>query len=95
MIRTRSLALILFALSFCYGCTETVVTQEPLPKGTMVGSATLYQIAKPVLDHSGIKVTLEETGVSTLTDKYGEFRFEDLPTRTYTIRYEKDGFIRL
>jgi hypothetical protein len=68
------------------------MTGEQLPHGTMVGTAGLYKAMIPQLDASGIKVTLEESGRTTTTDKYGEFRFDDVPTSTYTIRYEKEGY---
>lgn len=92
MIRKSSLCLILFLLILSSGCTETITNTEQLPTGTMVGNVMLYKPTEPVLDHSGIKVALEEIGLSTLTDKFGEFRFDDVPTRTYTIRYDKEDY---
>ena len=91
-LKVFSILPVLFAVSVFTGCSDTITTQEPLPRGTMVGTATLYRVAKPVTDHSGIKVTLEESGMSTLTDQYGEFRFDDVATSTYTLRYEKEGY---
>ncbi|HET6513140.1 MAG TPA: carboxypeptidase-like regulatory domain-containing protein [Candidatus Kapabacteria bacterium] len=87
LIRLASLAFIVLIA----GCTTETIT-EPLPTGTMVGRAFLHKLKEPVYDHSGIRVTIEGTAFSTMTDKNGDWRIDDLPTRTYTVVYEHEGF---
>ena len=74
------------------GCTETITQSEPLPTGTLVGRALLYDGKMVPSDNSGIMVSLEGTGFRTVTDANGEWRFDHVPTRTYNIVYEKEGY---
>jgi hypothetical protein len=97
MIGKRFIGRCIFAfaslsLFFMLGCSESVSSGDQLPTGTLVGNVVLYKAMIPQTNNAGVTVTLEEIGRSTTTDEFGEFRFDDLPTRTYTIRYEKDGF---
>jgi len=60
---------------------------------TMPGSGTLVGV---ILDDSGrplangITLALPATGQSTVSDAFGFFRFNDIPTGTYVIRYSLD-----
>jgi hypothetical protein len=82
----------LLAILMTSGCSDPASPGSQLPTGTLVGNVTLYRIKGQITDHSGIKVTLEENGMTTVTDKFGEFRFDDVPTSTYTVIYEKEGY---
>ena len=73
------------------GCSTETIT-EPLPTGTMVGKAHKYKLMEQTFDHSGIRVTIEGTSFSAVTDRNGDWRIDNLPTRTYTIVYEHEGY---
>jgi hypothetical protein len=83
----------LLSVVLIIGCGDSInSTGEPVPRGTMVGNVALYKAMIPQTDMSGITVTLEETGQTATTDKFGEWRIDNVPTRTYTIKYEMDGY---
>jgi hypothetical protein len=81
-----------FSVVFIFGCSDTVSTGDQIPSGTLVGNVLLYKAMIPQTDNGGITVTLEEIGKTTTTDRFGEFRFDGVPSRTYTVRYEKEGY---
>jgi hypothetical protein len=45
------------------------------------------------VDHSGIEVALEGTGLTVLTDADGAYAFNDIPSGTYTITFQADYFL--
>ncbi len=44
-------------------------------------------------DHSGVKVKVEGTGATVTTSSSGDFIIEDIPPGTYTLTFEKDGYL--
>ncbi len=44
-------------------------------------------------DHSGVRVKVEETGASAVTSSSGEFVIEDVPPGTYTLTFEREGYL--
>lgn len=51
-----------------------------------------YALLKGQTDHTGILIDIEGTGFSTVTDKYGYYKIEDVPTSTVTINYSLPGY---
>lgn len=44
-------------------------------------------------DHSGVRVKVEGTGATVTTSTTGEFIIEDVPPGTYTLTFEKEGYL--
>ncbi len=44
-------------------------------------------------DGSGVTVTVLESGATTTTDARGLFRFSGLPAGTYTLEFQKEGYV--
>ena len=89
--------LILLSISvFLTSCTKT--EYEPGLKGNMVGYVVTFdEYSKPFADHSQVLVTAIGEGIvyTTATDRNGRFEFERLPTGTYELQFEKNGFSTL
>lgn len=51
----------------------------------------LDQLGFEIQDKSGVKVTLDESHITT-TDATGKFELKDVPVGTYVILFEKEGF---
>jgi hypothetical protein len=70
--------------------------EELIPnlEGSLVGYVyTFDEFANLLDDHSNVKVTaLGLNHFSTRTDKKGRFEFKNLPTGTYELHFEKEGF---
>lgn len=91
-MKTQAILSFLFLLSL-YSCKKDEV-YTPHLKGSIIGSAFLYDEFGVMLnDNSGIKVTAEGYGRYTgSTDYYGRFELKDIPTGTYIVSAEKEGF---
>jgi hypothetical protein len=48
---------------------------------------TVYELDGQTLDRSGVSVTVLETGAMYLTDRNGDFRFDDLAPGVYTLDF--------
>lgn len=83
-------AVILFISVSCK--KEDVYT--PNLKGSIIGTAFLFdEFGKLLNDHSGIRILI--TGYKNFhgkTDFYGRFEIKDVPTGTYTVTFEKEGY---
>jgi hypothetical protein len=66
----------------------------PNLKGSIIGSAFLYdEFGNPLNDNSGISISI--TGYRNyygMTDFYGRFEIKDVPTGTYIVTLEKEGY---
>ncbi len=63
------------------------------PKGDMIGFVELLDgSGNEIVDKSGVKVSLENTSYSAITDKNGRYEFRDIQAGTYFITYTKEGF---
>ena len=91
--------LLLLFLSFLVLLTSCVKTEyEPGLKGNIVGYVVTFdEYSKPLTDHSRVLVMAigEDNVYTTSTNKNGRFEFEDLPTGTYELNFEKKDFSTL
>ncbi len=80
-------------LPFLSACKKEDV-YTPNLKGSIVGSAFLFdEFGNLLMDNGGIKISaVGNSTYETTTDYYGRFEFKDIPTGTYTIIAEKNGF---
>ncbi len=62
----------------------------PEARGTIKGTVSDADNAAVYL--GGVKVTLEETEASVVTDEFGEFRFKNLKPGVYTLTLKKSKF---
>jgi hypothetical protein len=73
------------------GCSSPSTVE--LPVGDLYGSAQLYLNENDIAsDHSGVRVTVEGSSISSITNARGEWMLPALPSRTYNIKLEKDSF---
>jgi hypothetical protein len=89
--RYRSLHVLLFVI-LIVGCGDDGSTTGSLPTGALYGDVILTSYRNGYTDHSGVKVTLKGTTHTAMTDATGRWEMSNLPTRTYTLVYEKPGF---
>ena len=84
------LVIILLSLVACK--KEEVYT--PNLKGNITGTAFVFdEFGNFIIDNGGIKITaVGYKSYSALTDYYGRFEIKNVPTGTYTIIAEKQGF---
>ena len=75
-----------------FSCTQEVLL--PDLKGSLVGYVyTFDEFANLLDDHSKVHVTaLGLENFSAITDKNGRFEFKSLPSGTYELNFEKEGF---
>jgi hypothetical protein len=72
-------------------CKETVVSSG-IP-GDIIGSVQVYDTNYvPMTDNGGVKVSLEGTAYSTLSDASGKWHLTNIPAGTYTLVFSKDGY---
>jgi hypothetical protein len=72
---------------------DTVHAPNNERKGILHGKSGLYDYTTGlVVNTSGIKVTMEGTAYSAITDSAGNWSMHDLPTGSYNIIFEKDGY---
>lgn len=87
-----SFFLLLSMLAGCDSDTTSTGTDNRL-KGTMRGRAVLLSLGyQEAPSSSGIKITLEGTSFSTVTNDSGEWELKDVPAGIYTLVYEKEGY---
>lgn len=90
------LLLFLTFLVLLTSCTKT--EYEPRLKGNMVGYVVTFdEYSKPLTNHNRVLAMAigKDVVLTASTDKNGRFEFEDLPTGTYELRFEKKGFSSL
>ncbi len=91
----RLLTILLLLLLLCYSCSkEESGDYEPYIKGSIVGYAMLFdEYLYMMEDHSGIAVYTEPgRQYSGTTDITGKYEIKGVPTGTYNLSFEKDGF---
>jgi hypothetical protein len=71
---------------------DGIITVECLT--TLNGYAYLEgRVPPPSGDHSGITVTLEGAGLTTMTSASGAYLFESVPAGTYTVTFSHNQFL--
>ncbi|MDE6711245.1 MAG: carboxypeptidase-like regulatory domain-containing protein [Alistipes sp.] len=80
-MKLKTLLLFLFAAA----CCSAAYAQDGGIRGTVVSRGTREAL-------SNVKVVLESTGLSAVTDKDGHFLFENLPQGDYRVAFEAPDF---
>jgi len=70
-------------------CTSCV-KEEPNIWGSITGIVKDQQTNQPL---EGVKVTITTTGASQITGSDGQYSFENLDAKEYTVSYEKSGYL--
>jgi hypothetical protein len=88
----RSLQTISILLLFVIGCESDSATNMGL-KGSIRGRTLLYHpYGGYETDYSGIKVSLEGTNYTAISNQSGDWEIQDVPAGIYTILFEKQGY---
>ena len=77
------------------GCKDSTTSINGTP-GDIIGTIfgvedTLYH---SIPDRSGVKVSLDGTPYSTLTDSFGRWQLTTIPAGTYTIIFSKENYVQ-
>jgi hypothetical protein len=88
---------IIFCISFFFyiACKSTITNVVPvLLYGNMTGTVQLYDSLyfERMQNNVGVKVSLEGTNFSSITDSNGMWIINNVPSGTYTIVYQKKNF---
>jgi len=89
----RLIAFFAFAFSagiFLVSCKDTS-TNAGIP-GSMVGYVVPYDSTNTNIDNSGVKVSVDGTNYSTLSDNKGRWKLDNVVPGTYNISFTKDGY---
>jgi hypothetical protein len=93
---TRSLFTIFFIVSLIsVGCSEDPMSLNSLPVGTIQGAVFLAGPDTAYAERSSVRVQLVGTNFSTTTDALGRWSIDNVPTRTYDIKFSREGFEEL
>ena len=76
----------MIAALVCASC----VKEEPNIWGGITGIVKDQQTNQPL---EGVKVTITTTGASQITGSDGQYSFENLDAKEYTVSYEKSGYL--
>jgi len=91
----KSIVKLILFLAICFSCSKEEPNEyEPYLKGSIVGFAMLTdQYGSLLEDHSGITVYTEPgRKYSGKTNSKGRFEIKGVPTGTYNLSFEKEGF---
>lgn len=91
----KSIIGLLLLVFLCFSCSkEEDHEYEPYIKGSIIGYAMLTdQYGSLLDDHSGITVYTEPgRKYAGKTDITGRYEIKDVPTGTYNLSFEKEGF---
>ncbi|HET9135863.1 MAG TPA: carboxypeptidase-like regulatory domain-containing protein [Candidatus Kapabacteria bacterium] len=85
--------LILLFVGGCKDSSTTVVNSGSDVTGTLKGLIVLYDSSgQLVSDKSGVRIELVGTNFSAVTDTGGLWMIENLPSRTYDLKFSKPGY---
>lgn len=78
-------------LSACGGENVVDVINE-LPRGTIQGTVALTSNDTSRYALDGVKVSLDGTSLTAISDVSGKWKIDNVPSRTYNITFEKENF---
>ena len=87
--------LYILLLSMCslFGCKSNSSTPSTEPTGNLSGDVILYdQNCNTLTDNSGVKVDIEGTAFSAVTNSKGSWTISGLPAGSYSIAFSKSGY---
>ncbi len=91
----------IFLSVFCISamCLMASCTKDPhwppshATKGDITGKVTIYDsLGRALSDHSGVRVTLDSSNLSTITDASGAYTFKKVKAGRYSFTYAKPGY---
>jgi hypothetical protein len=87
-------SLLLFVVLSNLSCSEKVITTPFSQRmGTIHGIIALYDTLEiPIHDNSGVKVSIEGTDFSSVTDTSGNWKLDSIPIGTYALVFQKENF---
>jgi hypothetical protein len=88
----KHVVVLVVALLFLGSCKQNPVEVGELPVGSIYGYVHVWDVDSVSPDQSGVLVKLEGTNISALTNAKGEWKLEDVPSRTYTVTFSKPGY---
>jgi hypothetical protein len=60
--------------------------------GDIIGKVIVYDtMGNPLSDYSGVQVIIDSTGIDTVTDASGNFRFNQVKAGLYNFSFKKEG----
>jgi len=81
----------LLVFIFCCGCKNSSSPTSVL-NGNMIGKVVAYDTAGLNPDNSGVKISIDGTSYSTLSDSKGRWELDNIPPGTYNISFTKEGY---
>lgn len=79
-----------------FGCTRNTLESDNATlqlTGTLRGSVELHNLNDSLSKHlEGVRIEIEGTNFSALTDTLGNWEIQNLPTRTYSISFSKISY---
>ena len=88
----KYMALLMSAFWLAQGCSDEIIPSLP---GDMIGYVlTFDEFGNLQASHEDVTVTIfgSDGGYSATTDEWGRFQASGLPTGTYEIHFEKEGY---
>src|ERR1051325_6030649 len=80
---------ILLSLLFLVGCGNSI---NPQLTGTMVGYVVAIDSTGSSHDNSGVKISIDGTSYSTLSDSKGRWQLDNVIPGTYNISFTKENY---
>ncbi|MEI6749423.1 MAG: carboxypeptidase-like regulatory domain-containing protein [Bacteroidota bacterium] len=91
-MKTKLIFILISSLVLFVSCKKTA-TDEPIEKTTeQSGNVILCNDDKDLDNHAGVKVSIEGSDLSTITDSSGNWTLKGVKASKQTIVFEKDGF---
>lgn len=102
---TSKIILSLFSLIAVYSLFSCTKEGDPGPQGPpgdtgvfaplmgdIMGKVVVYDtMGNPLSDYSGVQVIIDSTGIDTVTDASGNFRFNQVKAGLYNFSFKKEG----
>jgi hypothetical protein len=85
---------LLLVLVILIGCKDddTSLTANASLKGNIVGYVITYDSTGSNTDKSGVKISIDGTKYSAISDTSGRWEMKDVPPGTYNISFTKDSY---
>jgi hypothetical protein len=92
MIKSNYIILVLLVV-VAYGCKDDSSSTSNEVTGTLRGGVLLYnEHGDREIDNSGVLIQCEGLPFSTISDSSGKWELKNLPTRTYSLSFSKEGY---
>lgn len=89
-MRTLKIFLFIYLVIFFNSCNKE---ENTFYTGNIIGFVNLVdENGNELIDKSGVKVSLDNTKYSVISNDIGRFAFTDIPAGTYNLTFDKEGF---